>query len=346
MKQVRLAIIGGGNIGARHLATAHAEPACQVVGVVDPNPAAAKAGAAHFRDLADLLAANRPDAVIVAAPTGLHGEIGLQCAEAGLDMLMEKPVTATVAEGKALAAGARAAGVRIAVGHHRRFDPAVEGARAMVRDGALGRLLAVSATWFLRKPDPYFVPEWRRSKGAGPILTNLIHDIDLLRHICGEIESVYAETGASARGFGIEDTAAILFRFQSGALGTFTLSDATPSPWGWEQATDDNPDLTATGLDCYQFAGTRASMAFPSLDLWSHPNPETDGWADPIARRPRNLRPRQAFADQLKHFCRMVRGEEEPRTGAEDGLATLAATEAVLLSAERGAPVRPAELLA
>ena len=345
MAAVKLAIIGGGNIGMRHLDLACAEPDCAIVGVVDPSAAvgaqAAARGVAHFTALDGLLATTRPDGVIVAVPTGQHYSVGLQCVRHGLPMLMEKPLTATVDEGRDLVAAAEAAELAIATGHHRRFDPAVEGARAAIADGRLGRLLAVSAMWFLRKPEAYFDPHWRRHKGAGPILTNLVHDIDILRHICGEIAQVYAETSGSARGFEVEDTAAIILRFGSGVLASITLSDAAPSPWGWEQASGENPAIPPTALDCYFFAGTKSSMAFPSLDTWQHNNPAEDGWAEPLIRQQQQQRPRQSLKDQLRHFCAVVRGHAVARSDGRDGLATLAATTAVFTAMETGQPVQP-----
>lgn len=345
MQPAKIAVLGAGLIGARHVRLAAAEPSVELAAVVDPDPAAARlaaeAGAPHFPDLDAMLAKLRPEGAIVATPTGLHREIGEACAAAGLHMLMEKPIAPAFADGKALVDAAAAAGVQLMVGHHRRFDPAVEKAREIVQGGGIGRLVAVSAIWFVRKPDPYFAPPWRRAPGAGPILTNLIHDIDLLRHVCGEIESVYAETSDRARGFAVEDTAAILLRFRSGALATIALSDAAPSPWGWEQGTNDNPNITATGEDCYFFAGAEASLAFPSLDIWSHADRKTHGWGDPLDKAATPLRPRQALADQLRHFAHVIRGAEPPRVSGQDGLATLAATEATFAAAAKGRPVRP-----
>ena len=71
----------------------------------------------------------------------------------------------------------------------------------------------------------------RRSTGAGPVLTNAVHDIDDLRFICGDIVSVQAMTSNAVRHYPVEDTAAILLRFASGALGTLTVSDTAVAPW-------------------------------------------------------------------------------------------------------------------
>jgi predicted dehydrogenase len=85
----------------------------------------------------------------------------------------------------------------------------------------------VAGLWLLKKPDDYFNVAWRRERGGGPILINLVHDIDSLRFICGEIVEVQASTSNKVRGFGVEDTAALLLKFANGAIGTVTVSDAT-----------------------------------------------------------------------------------------------------------------------
>jgi predicted dehydrogenase len=339
-----LAVIGAGAIGARHVRLAAAEPACRLVAVADPAAAttalAAEVGAAYYADFAEMLDRARPDGAIVAVPTALHAPVGIACAERGVHMLMEKPVAESVAAGRRLVAATRA-GVRLAVGHHRRFDPAVEAAREIVGSGAIGRLLAVQATWSLRKPDAYYEAAWRRQPGGGPVLINLIHDIDMLRHVCGEIETVYAETATGARGFEVEDTVAILLRFRNGALGTVTASDAAPSPWGWESATGENPVIPETGENCYRFLGSEGAFEFPRIELWRHEGPGPGSWDRPLARLPRPLPERASLARQLAHFCRVVRGQAAPRVDGADALATLAATVAILDSARRGQPVEP-----
>ena len=73
-------------------------------------------------------------------------------------------------------------------------------AREILRSGEIGELVGVSGLWAVRKPDAYYEIEWRRKPGGGPVLINLIHDIDMLRFCCGEIESVYAENRLRPQG--------------------------------------------------------------------------------------------------------------------------------------------------
>ncbi len=342
---VRLGIVGVGVIGRRHLELVQAEERCWLVALADPEPAvadvASAAGVPHYSSYVEMLDKERLEGVIVAAPTQLHAEVGLQLVGRGVPMLMEKPFTHTVASGLELASAAASAGVAILVGHHRRFDPAVSEARSILRRGEIGRLIGVSGIWAVRKPDAYFSVEWKRSSGGGPVLINMIHDMDMLRHLCGEVESVYAEITSQNRGLGVEDTGAILIRFAGGALATISFSDAAPSPWGWERGTADNPAIPPSRENCYRFFGSGGSLEFPCIRLWQYEPGGGQGWSRRIIARDRTLPPRAALHSQLRNFCDVVRGEADPLVGPTDALLTLAATQAVHLSARRGEPVRP-----
>ena len=169
----------------------------------------------------------------------------------------------------------------------------------------------------------------------------MIHDIDMLRYWCGDVESVYAETTPSVRGFPVEESGAILLRFFGGFRATLAFSDLTPSPWGWERATADNPDIPASGENCYRFFGTDGSFEFPSIRLWRTRPGRESCWTRVIRPESVPVGPRAALADQLRHFCRVVRGEEHPVVRGEDALATLAVAEAVHESAQLGRPVQP-----
>jgi len=84
----------------------------------------------------------------------------------------------------------RETGVPLLVGHHRRHSPNIREARRLIQDGLLGEIVAVNGMWMFDKPDNYFEAEWRKKRGGGPLLINLIHEIDCLRFIIGEIERV------------------------------------------------------------------------------------------------------------------------------------------------------------
>ena len=95
MAKTRIAVVGAGLIGQAHIAIARASPTVTLSAVVDPSPGAAdtaaRAGVPWFRSLDELLAQDRPDAVVLATPNPLHVPQALQCLEAGLAVLLEKP---------------------------------------------------------------------------------------------------------------------------------------------------------------------------------------------------------------------------------------------------------------
>lgn len=339
----RLAVVGAGLIGSRHAAAIAAARGAALACVVDPaetgRDVASERGVPWLRSLDEMLAHGGVDGVFLATPNQLHAEGGLRCVEARLPVLVEKPLASDLGDATRLVNRAEALGVPLATGHHRRHNPLIVKAKELVDQGALGAILSVhGATWFM-KPDDYFDTDWRRRKGAGPVYLNLIHDIDLLRHLCGPIAEVQAMESNAARGNEVEDTAVVLLRFASGALGTVNVCDAAVAPWSWELTARENPAYPATGQDCYWIAGARGSLSLPSLALWS--NPGARSWREPISAT------RMAFglADplilQAEQFAAVIRDGATPLVTGRDGLAALAVIEAVKQSAATGRPVRP-----
>ncbi|OBZ92166.1 hypothetical protein ADU59_27920 [Pararhizobium polonicum] len=345
---VRIAVVGTGAIGRRHALFCMEEPDVSLVGIVDPAESAggfaADLGVDHHRSLDALLERHKVDGIIIAAPTQLHRDIAMVAISHGVSVLIEKPITVLPAEAAELVVAARSTGAKILVGHHRRHNPVVQRAREIVTH-ELGRLLAVNVLWALLKPPSYFEPDWRRRIGAGPILTNLVHDVDLLRYICGEISSVTAQTKASARSHDVEDTVAVLLAFESGALGTLIGCDASPSPWSWDLNSGENPLLPLSRENSYRFFGTEGALEFPDLHLWRYRVDGEPGWTQPISRENRTVHvAADAYRLQLQHFVRVITGEEEPLVSGEDGMRSLQATAAILESAMTGRSVDPSRL--
>ena len=201
---VRIGLAGAGQVGARHAVAIAQATGVDLAAVADPSDAAAQVAAAHdvqaFETLEAMLGAGGLDAVLLATPTGLHASGGLACLAAGLAVLVEKPIAATVADARELVAAAEAAGLPLAVGHHRRHAPVIAQAKALIEDGAIGPIVAVHASTWLRKPEDYFDIVWRRQPGAGPVLTNLIHDVDLMLHLVGPVTEVQAMLSSHVRG--------------------------------------------------------------------------------------------------------------------------------------------------
>ena len=347
MEKVQLGLIGMGLIGTAHARTLQKVDECGLVAVADVDenyrePTEAL-GAKYYRDYEEMIGKERLQGVIIATPNHLHAPMGIACAERGLHLFVEKPVTSNLTDADQLIDAAKRNNVRILVGHQRRFNARVEKARDVVRGGELGKLVGATITWALLKPAEYFEGPfaWRRNKGGGPILINLIHEIDNLRYICGEIREVFAMTSNKVRNFSIEDTAGITFRFANGAVGTAFVSDCVPSLSAYEATTGENPLIPNDFGNCYHFYGTDASLLFPQLKKLFYSDPARLGWHYPITEQGVKVSHEDdPYVKEFRHFAKVIRGEESPRISGEDGRRTLEVTLAIQRSGETGQPVR------
>lgn len=341
MTVTKLAVIGAGLIGRRHAEYVAAEPEAKLSAIVDPSPLgrelAETLGTKWFASFAELLEADRPDGVIIATPNQIHVENGLEAVRAGLPAIVEKPIADSIAGATQLVEAAEQAGVALLVGHHRRYNPMIQKAKEIIDSGRLGRVLTLHGEFWLMKPDDYFDVAWRREKGAGPLLVNLIHDVDLFRYLCGEVVSVQAQASNAGRGNPVEDTAVVLLRFAGGALGTVNISDSVVAPWSWELTASENPAYPQQDQACYKIGGTQASLTVPQLEVWSYPGKRS--WWEPLTRETVPHQPGDPLEAQIRHFCAVIRGEAKPLVSGREGLNTLKVIAAVNESAATGAMI-------
>ncbi|MEO0913129.1 MAG: Gfo/Idh/MocA family oxidoreductase [Pseudomonadota bacterium] len=319
---MRLLIAGLGLVGARHAEAARNHPKIELAATVDPTLEGIE-NTPHFPSVA---AVNIPvDAALIATPTGTHAALGAEAAARGWAVLVEKPIAASITEGKALIAACEAAGVPLLVGHHRRQHAFIQTAREGIASGAVGTPVGVSAIWSVRKPAPYFKTAWRGDANGSPVMINLVHDIDLLQYLLGEIREITPLLSGATRKGATEDTAAIALSFASGALGTILMSDSAPSPWSFEAASGENPNIAAGGRDSYRIIGTEGALGLPSLTLWGG----AKDWSERLQTRPLTAPRTDPLAAQLDHFHDVVANGAAPVCSGADGLSALAVAEAV-----------------
>ena len=288
MSKIRIAVAGAGLIGRRHIELIQASSSCELSAVIDPfeldGSYLDSLGVSQYENLLACFAEDKPDGVILATPNALHVEQTLQCIEAGVAALIEKPVAHSVEEGRRLLAVADATDAKLLVGHHRAHSPILAKAREIIRDDILGDIVAVQGSALFYKPDDYFdAAIWRRQEGGGPILINMIHEIGNLRSLCGEIVAVQAMQSSVARGFPVEDTVCIGLRFENGALGSFLLSDSTGCARSWEQTSQENASYPSyEDEDCYVISGKNGSLSVPTMRLKYYVKAEDRSWWKPF----------------------------------------------------------------
>ena len=339
MKNIAIGVIGAGLIGRKHLARLAERSDYELVGIADVN--ADSVAAEHpttqvFADYRKMLDEVRPESVIIASPNQLHAEQGIECARRGIHILIEKPVTDTLETAASLVAEVRKAGIQSLVGHHRRHHQQVKTLKAHLGEGRIGAVVGVSAIWATHKPADYFkVAPWRSQAGGGPILINLIHEVDFLRFTVGEIVAVDAVASNRQRGFAVEDTAAALIEFDNGALATFFISDSAVSPWTSEQGLGESPEFPFSGESSYRFLCRRGAIEFPTLVQWSQAGDAQD-WNKPIQSQRIHVSSVDPYVAQLDHFRDIINGKAPSLQPVEDGARSLIATIAVAEAAAAG----------
>jgi predicted dehydrogenase len=237
-----MAVIGCGHLGSIHAKLLAGRDDVDLVAVVDPledsrQRVAAAHGCLAVAEPRDLI--GRVDAVVVAAPTGLHAAVALPLLEAGIDMLVEKPLAATVEDARAIMIAARRFGRIVTVGHVERFNPAWRSAAARA-----GEVSFVEA----RRLTPFTF----RSLDVGVVYDLMIHDIDLVLSLDpGRLEHVEAR-GLVAAG-GHEDSVRARLTFASGLIADLSASRISPraerTVTMWATAGIVSVDLTAKSVE-------------------------------------------------------------------------------------------------
>ena len=336
---VKLAVCGLGLVGRRHLKAIQQVTGASCVAVVDPfledKETAQISGADTFSNLSDMIVKAKPDGIVLATPNVLHIRQALECIAADIPVLIEKPVSDDLMSAQKFERDITGLNVPVLVGHHRRHNPLIQKAKSLITDGRIGDIRAVSGTCWFYKPDDYFNSNpWRKRMGAGPISVNLVHDIDLMRYLCGEVQSVQAQACRSKRGYENEDVASAVLRFENDVIGTISVSDSIVAPWSWEMTSKEYPIYPRTSQSSYMIGGSEGSLSVPDLTLWSH-IAEPDWWS-PISATSVPCEQSDPLVNQILNFCGVIRGDEKPRVSLAEGVRTLEVVDAIHRASRTG----------
>jgi myo-inositol 2-dehydrogenase / D-chiro-inositol 1-dehydrogenase len=324
-----LGLIGLGRIGAFHTETLMNLPGLDGLLITDERPDIVKQVATKYGatpvDSVEALFASGVDGIIIAAATPAHASLTLASVERGLPTFCEKPVASSAAESAKVAAAIARNGVAVQIGYQRRFDAAFAAAKVAVDSGALGALTTVRSTTMDPAPPPLDY-----IKGSGGIFRDCaVHDFDTVRWITGQ-EAVEVYATGTVQGdplfteYGDVDTAAIVVRFDGGALGV--ISNARYNGRGYDCR------LEVHGFNDTVVAGWDQGV----------PVQNTDPATDFPTGTPHNFfmdRFTEAFRTELAGFLEVVKGGPVLGATVADAVEVAWIAEAAAESLRRGTPI-------
>jgi predicted dehydrogenase len=341
---LRVALVGTGSVANLHARGVAAHPRAELVAVTDLTRANADAFAerygipAVYDDLDGMLAAERPDVVLICTPPAVHREQTLAAFAAGAHVVVEKPPAPSLDELDAMRAAATAAGRQLAVVFQQRTGTAAAHVKRLLEAGAFGRpLLAQCQTLWFRDAD-YFAVPWRgkwQTEGGGTTLGHGIHQLDLLAYLLGDWTRVEGRLWRLARETETEDVSTATVVFDSGVVAQVVSSTLSPRETSSIRIDTEKATITVDHLYGHGHENWRITPA-PQVD-----EAEQAGWALPDAEE------RSDHAPLLRDvFDALLAGSPLPPT-ADAPARSLELVAAIYASAAAdGRPVTPAELAA
>lgn len=305
---IRIGVIGVGNMGQHHARVLSLLKDVEMVGVADINverglDTASKYRVRFFEDYRDLLP--YVDAVCIAVPTRLHHEVGMTCLQAGIHVLVEKPIAASITEAESLVNAAAESHCILQVGHIERFNPAFQELSKVLKTEAL---LALEA----HRMSPYS----NRANDVSVVLDLMIHDIDLLLELAAAPVARLTASGSRASESGYLDYVTATLGFANGIVATLTASKVTHRKIRRIAAHCKN-SLTEADFLNHEILIHRQTTANCTTD-YGQVLYRQDGLIEKVYTS--NIEPLHA---ELEHFVNCVRGGNQPSVGGEQALKAL-----------------------
>lgn len=326
---IRVGVIGVGNMGQHHTRVLSMLKDVELVGVADINmergiDTASKYRVRFFEDYHDLLP--HVDAVCIAVPTRLHHTVGMTCLQAGIHVLIEKPIAASIVEAESLVNAAAQSQVILQVGHIERFNPAFQELSKVLKTE---ELLALEA----HRMSPYS----DRANDVSVVLDLMIHDIDLLLELAAAPVLKLTASGSRASGSGYLDYVTATLNFANGIVATLTSSKVTHRKIRRIAAHCKN-SLTEADFLKNEILIHRQITANCMTD-YGQVLYRQDGLIEKVYTS--NIEPLHA---ELEHFVSCVRGGDQPSVGGEQALKALRLASLIEQMVLDGQPWQPREV--
>jgi len=328
---MRILIVGLGSIGRRHLANLRKiDPSAQIT-VWHQTPKSNHVSEFLPVDrvvyrVEDALVA-KPEAALIASPASLHVETALVLARQGVHLFIEKPLSNSLKGVEELLQLCRQQKLVLMVGYNFRFYPPLRIVRQAILENLIGRPLSI------RAEVGEYLPDWRptqdyrqgvsaqRALGGGAVL-ELSHELDYVRWLIGEVETVSAQVGRlSDLEIDVEDTAEIVLRFRNGGIGNVHLDMVQRDKTRTCRIIGTEGVLTWDGMS------HRVQLFSAATHAWSDLHPA------------RVIERDDMYVAELRHFLDCVAGQSIPTPSGEDGKRVLQIALAALQSSKEGKAV-------
>ena len=341
---MHIGILGGGNISDTHARAAAAIPGVTVAACYGVNPErtaklAAQHGAVVYDNLESFLDHRPMDIVAIGSPSGLHAEQGIAAAKRGLHVLSEKPLDITTARADELIAACAAANVKLGVFFQDRLRPAIAEIKRMLDAGELGTpvMIAGRVRWY-RPPEYYSSSRWRGTwalDGGGALMNQAIHTVDLVQWLFGPVARVSSAVATRIHDIEVEDTAAAVLEFTSGALGV--IEAATSLYPGYPRrlevtGSEGTVILEGDTISQRDLRGAAGSGAATT------PPPRLENVASPVVS--------DASAHQrvIEDFIAAIREGREPATNGREARRSVELVETIYAAARSRRGIAPGEI--
>ena len=308
MGKIKVAVIGCGSWGRNHIRVYDELENVSLTAIADMNEAAARGFGERYSvdwytEPEKVFERKDVEAVSICTPTVTHADLAMRAIEAGKHVLVEKPMTNTTDEARALINAAKGHGVHLAVGFVERFNPAVSEALRLTSNGEIGDIILAHTRRVSRRP--------LRIGDVGVIKDLAIHDIDIVNQLFKtEAKNVFASAGSIAHEF--EDYANIIVCFDNNRSAFIETNWLTPRKIRTLTITGTEGLITVEYITQQITIENNERLYQPFLD-----------YGEPLLR-------------ELDSFMNSIINDEPPEVTGEDGLRALEISEAAILSAKTG----------
>ena len=324
---LKIGVIGTGSMGKNHARICSELEQVELVGIADTNRETAKRVAEKFDtkpffDYKELL--QEVDAAIIATPTITHHDIAMDLLNRGKHVLVEKPICNRVEKAQTLTKKSEETGLVLAAGHIERHNPAVKFIKDAMQNKRFGELITITSKRVSNFPG--------RIKDVGVIFDFGVHDIDVMRYLAGDVESVYARAGKFTENIAYEDHANIVLNFENKICGIVEVNWLTPTKIRKLFLTCSKNFVEA---DYMSQTVTISSSSFKQID-------EMDLFRVPIEYNTNQiaLEKREPLRNEIEDFVAAIQQNKQPLATGEDGLLALKIVEAATTSYKNGVEVR------